>query len=152
MAAFPGGERSVHFITRARVPDRRRRSTDRRRIALSEKHLTGRAAPEIRAPAQIFTAGLRVQRSNGMTRAAAEEVAMNVLYNSENYYVVEFPGCAGIELVDKTTGRAGFLEGEVELKFRASMADLAAREPSVESVDEFLGNYDALLTNRVTVH
>jgi hypothetical protein len=77
---------------------------------------------------------------------------MNVLYNSENYYVVEFPGSAGIELVDKTTGRAGFLEGEVEVKFRASMADLAAREPSVESVDEFLGSYDALLTNRVTVH
>jgi len=51
---------------------------------------------------------------------------MNVMYNSENYYVVEFPGLHGIELVDKTTGRAGFLDGAVEMKFRASMADLAA--------------------------
>ena len=59
------------------------------------------------------------------------EVAMNVMYNSENYYVVEFlPGRQGIELVDKTMGRAGFLQGEVELKFRASMANLAAGEPS----------------------
>jgi len=54
---------------------------------------------------------------------------MNVMYNSDNYYVVEFPGRHGIELVDKSTGRAGFLEGAVEVKFRASMADLAAGEP-----------------------
>ena len=77
---------------------------------------------------------------------------MNVMYNSENYYVVEFPGRHGIELVDKTTGRAGFLEGAVETKFRASMANLAAGEPNEESVDEFLGNYDALLITTVAVH
>ncbi len=77
---------------------------------------------------------------------------MNVMYNSENYTVVEFPGRHGIELVDKTTGRAGFLEGAVEVKFRASMADLAAGEPTVESVDEFLAHYDALLTHSVTWH
>jgi hypothetical protein len=77
---------------------------------------------------------------------------MNVMYNSENYCVVEFPGRHGIELVDKTTGRAGFLEGAVEVKFRASMADFAAGEPSAESVDEFLGCYDALLTNSVALH
>lgn len=77
---------------------------------------------------------------------------MNVMYSSENYYVVEFPGRHGIELVDKTTGRAGFLEGAVEVQFRATMADLAAGEPSVESVDEFLGLYDALLTHSVALH
>jgi len=77
---------------------------------------------------------------------------MNVMYNSENYYVAEFPGRAGIELVDKSTGRGGFLEGAVETKFRASMADLASAEPSVESVDEFLGRYEALLTNPMRLH
>jgi hypothetical protein len=80
------------------------------------------------------------------------EVAMNVMYNSDNYCVVEFPGRHGVEVVDKTTGRAGFLEGAVELKFRASMADLAAGGPSAESVDEFLGHYDALLMNSVALH
>ena len=77
---------------------------------------------------------------------------MNVLYNSENYTVVEFPGCNGIELVDKTARRAGFLEGAVEVSFRSSMAGLAAERESVESVDEFLGHYDALLTNSLRVH
>ena len=77
---------------------------------------------------------------------------MNVLYNSENYYVVEFPGLGGIELVDKAAGRGGFLAGAVEVKFRATMADLASGEPNVESVDEFLGHYDALLTNPILMH
>jgi len=77
---------------------------------------------------------------------------MNVLYNSENYYVVEFPGCGGIELVDKTTRRAGFLEGEVEAGFRASLAGFTAERESAESVDEFLGHYDALLINSLRVH
>ena len=77
---------------------------------------------------------------------------MNVMYNSDNYCVVEFPGRRGIEVVDKTMGRAGFLEGAIERKFRASMADLAAGEPSAESIDEFLGLYDALLTNSVALH
>jgi hypothetical protein len=37
------------------------------------------------------------------------------------------------------------------MKFRASMADLAAGEPSVESVDEFLG-LRRLLINSVALH
>ena len=77
---------------------------------------------------------------------------MNVMYNSENYCVVEFPGRGGIELVDKASGRGGFLEGAVESKFRESMADLAAGEPTTESVDEFLGHYEALLTNPMVLH
>ncbi|MGH8766314.1 MAG: DUF3567 family protein [Burkholderiales bacterium] len=77
---------------------------------------------------------------------------MNVMYNSENYYVVDFPGGRGIELVDKSTGRAGYLEGAVEMKFRATMADFAAGDPSVDCVDEFLGQYDALLLNSIAVH
>ena len=77
---------------------------------------------------------------------------MNVMYNSKNYCVVEFPGRHGIEVVDKTLRRAGFLEGAVEVKFRASMADFAAGQPSAESVDEFLGHYDALLLNTVALH
>jgi hypothetical protein len=78
--------------------------------------------------------------------------AMNVLYDSKHFYMAEFPGCEGIELVDKSTGRLGFLEGDVALKLRASMLSLFADSPSIESVDEFLGAYDALLTNPVVLH
>jgi hypothetical protein len=122
---FPGWM-DGHFITRGtRETDRRRPSTDLRRGAFQEM---------------------------GREWVYTTEAAMNVMYNSENYYVVEFPGRQGIELVDKTMGRAGFLEGDVEVKFRASMADLAAGEPNAEQVDEFLGHYDALLINSVAMH
>lgn len=77
---------------------------------------------------------------------------MNVIYNSEHYYMVEFPGQHGIELVDKARARGAFLEGAVELKLRASMASLATREPTEETVDAFLGGYDALLTQPVSLH
>ncbi len=77
---------------------------------------------------------------------------MHVIYNSDNYYVVEFPGQHGVELVDKHRGCGTFLEGAVEVKFRASMADLASHDQSVDSMDEFLGHYDALLTQRVLLH
>jgi hypothetical protein len=77
---------------------------------------------------------------------------MSVLYSSENYYVIEFPGCGGVELVDKATRRSGFLEGEVEARFRASMQEFAAEHGSAESVDEFLGHYDALLINSLQMH
>jgi hypothetical protein len=77
---------------------------------------------------------------------------MNVLYNSENYTVVEFPGCGGIELVDKTMHRTGFIDGALEASFRASMADLAEGHESADTVDEFLGHYDALLTQSLRTH
>ncbi|MEW5865046.1 MAG: DUF3567 family protein [Pseudomonadota bacterium] len=89
---------------------------------------------------------------NLQARLASKEVSMNVVYDSDHYYVAEFPGHAGIELVDKTTGRSGFLEGAVERKFRQRMANLAAEEPSEESVDEFLAHYDALLTTPLALH
>jgi Protein of unknown function (DUF3567) len=120
-----------HFITRqTHETDRRQPSTDLRRGAFQE-----------------------IAREWACIVQLPMEVAMNVIYNSENYYVVEFlPGRQGIELVDKTMGRTGFLQGDVELKFRASMADLAAGEPDAELVDEFLGHYDALLINSVAMH
>jgi hypothetical protein len=78
--------------------------------------------------------------------------AMNVLYDSKHFYMAEFPGCKGIELVDKAAGRLGFLEGDVALKLRSSMLSMFSESHSIESVDEFLGAYDALLNNPVVLH
>ncbi|MGE5130224.1 MAG: DUF3567 family protein [Sphingomonadaceae bacterium] len=77
---------------------------------------------------------------------------MKVLYDSNNYYVVEFPGRHGIELVDKRGGRTGYLQGMLEARFRASMADLCAEEDHHETVDDFIGHFDALLTNPLVMH
>ena len=77
---------------------------------------------------------------------------LNVLYDSQHFYMAEFAGSEGIELVDKSAGRGGFLEGDVAHKLRASMEHLFSDDPSTESVDEFLGYFDALLTNPIVLH
>ncbi len=77
---------------------------------------------------------------------------MHVLYDSPSYFVAEFPGHAGIEVVDKLARRGGYLEGAVETQFRASMQQFATGEPSEELMDEFLAHYDAVLTQSVLLH
>ena len=77
---------------------------------------------------------------------------MNVLYNSPTYVVVEYSGHDGIELVDKSAGRGVFFEGPIARKFRTHIQHVFDDSPTEETVDEFLGHYDALLMNNVALH
>ena len=77
---------------------------------------------------------------------------MNVIYNSENYYVVEYPTQHGYELVDKQCQRGTFFQGDVADRFAQSMRDAVAETGSIEGVDEFLGNFDALMNQPVVYH
>ncbi|MEX0638579.1 MAG: DUF3567 family protein [Burkholderiales bacterium] len=78
--------------------------------------------------------------------------ALSILYDSENYCVAEFGAGMGIELVDKQARRSGFLEGPMAARFRSSMAQLCSADPGEEAVDDFLCNYEALLTNNLRLH
>ena len=78
--------------------------------------------------------------------------AMNVIYNSENYYVVEYPVERGYELVDKQAARGTYLYGEAANKFAQSMQDAAAEEASEEHLDAFLDSLNTLLTMPVVYH
>ena len=77
---------------------------------------------------------------------------MNIIYNSENYYVVEYPAQHGYELIDKHAARSTFFQGGVAEKFVQSMQIAVNEDASVEHVDEFLGSYDVLMSVPVTVH
>lgn len=76
---------------------------------------------------------------------------MNLVYNSDQFYVVEFSG-DGYELVDKERGWGTFLRGPSADKFRDSMQSVIATSPTVESVDEFLSSFEELLTQKVILH
>lgn len=76
---------------------------------------------------------------------------MNVIYNSRQYWVVEYPDGLGYELVDKRTARGTYFQGDVAEKFAASMKHAVAEDASIEHVDEFLGNFDVLM-NPVVYH
>lgn len=77
---------------------------------------------------------------------------MVIVYNSESFYVVEYPSEQGFEVVDKYTGRGTFLTGDLAERFRCSMQSVIAVSPSEADVDDFLGELDALMTQRVTFH
>ncbi len=77
---------------------------------------------------------------------------LNILYDSENFYVAEYSSGTGVELVDKQTARGGYFDGVVAARLRASMARLRSDEQGEDAMDEYLGTYDALLTNSVRLH
>jgi Protein of unknown function (DUF3567) len=77
---------------------------------------------------------------------------VNVIYNSENYYVVEYPTERGYELVDKQTARGTFLSGDAADRFAQSMKDAVEEDSSVEHLDEFLDGLHVLFTQPVVYH
>ncbi|MQR01112.1 BTH_I0359 family protein [Glaciimonas soli] len=84
---------------------------------------------------------------------------MNLIYNSDQYSVVEFGAddqrealrFGGYEIVDKSFKREIFLGGALAEFFRQGVEELIASEPSVEDIDAFLGNYDPLMSQPVTL-
>ena len=77
---------------------------------------------------------------------------MNLIYNSDNYYVVEYPTNHGYELVDKQAARATYLHGEAADRFVASMKDAIAQDASVEHVDEFIDHFDLAFNLPLVFH
>lgn len=77
---------------------------------------------------------------------------MNVLYDSEQYSVIDFPVRGGVEIVDKGSCRGGFLQGTAARRLRAYVADHEARGDEPEAMDDMLGHYAALLTHPVMLH
>jgi hypothetical protein len=78
---------------------------------------------------------------------------MHVIYNSSNYFVAEYPGQHGYELVDKHSQRGTFFQGEVADRFARSLRGAFAEEgASVERLDEFLGHFDGLMLQSVLYH
>ena len=78
---------------------------------------------------------------------------MNVIYNSDNYYVVEYSPQHGFELVDKQARRGAYFQGDAADRFAESLRDIVGEDGvSVERVDEFLGEFDNLMNQPVVFH
>jgi hypothetical protein len=77
---------------------------------------------------------------------------MNIIYASDNYYVVEYPDQHGFELVDKRSQRGTFFQGDVAERFQLSLQAAVTEDASVERVDDFLGSFDILLNQSMVVH
>jgi hypothetical protein len=88
--------------------------------------------------------------------------AMNMIYNSPQFCVVEFSElekesagpvtAGGFEIMDKTLRREIFLRGKDAEVFRANVEALIESEPTADEVDEFLNSYSGLMTQPLTLH
>lgn len=79
-------------------------------------------------------------------------MTMNIIYSSDQYYVVEYPAEHGYELVDKHSRRGTFFQGDVADRFVQSLEAAVAEDASVERVDEFLEGFNVLLTQPLVIH
>ena len=85
---------------------------------------------------------------------------MQMIYNSPNYCVVEFPpevghrvmNEGGYEIVDKHAQREIFIEGQMATSFREQVQQLILSEPILDEVDEFLQQFDSLMQQPVVLH
>ncbi|MCG2585468.1 DUF3567 domain-containing protein [Massilia sp. TS11] len=85
---------------------------------------------------------------------------MHLIYNSEQYSVVEFGAdhqrealrFGGFEIVDKSGKREVFIGGRLAQTFRDDVNRLIESEPTMEEVDDFLGSYDVLMSQPVLLH
>jgi hypothetical protein len=85
---------------------------------------------------------------------------MQMIYNSPNYCVVEFPPqdgslamrSGGYEIVDKNLQREIYIDGAMAARFREHVTKLIEEEPSLDEVDEFLGQFDGLMHQPVILH
>jgi hypothetical protein len=95
-----------------------------------------------------------------MRHLAAKGAHMNLIYNSDQYSVVEFGAddqndalrFGGYEIMDKPGKREIFIGGTLAEAFRKNVEDLIATEPSVEEIDDFLAVYDVLMSQPVVLH
>jgi len=74
---------------------------------------------------------------------------MQVIYNSDNYYLVEYSDQHAYELVDKRSARGMLFQGDSAAKFMDFMRIAVNENPSTEHIDDFLGSFDVLLDRRV---
>jgi hypothetical protein len=85
---------------------------------------------------------------------------MQMIYNSPNYCVVEFPAqddnvaltSGGYEIVDKNLQRELYIDGFMAARFREHVQKLIEKQPSLDEVDEFLGQFDSLMQQPVVLH
>jgi hypothetical protein len=77
---------------------------------------------------------------------------MEIVYNSEQFYIVAYPVEEAFEVIDKTAGRGSFFRGDLAQRFRQSIRDAVAEDPSPDHIDEFISNFGLELTLPAVYH
>lgn len=99
-----------------------------------------------------FRGGHHRAAGAGVESGTTGRTMRTLLYDSDNFFVIESPAWGGIEVIDKQYRRSAFLGGGLAVSVRATMADLASHPGGARATDEFLRQYAWLYTNPMTLH
>ncbi|HWP18552.1 MAG TPA: DUF3567 domain-containing protein [Burkholderiaceae bacterium] len=88
---------------------------------------------------------------------------MEMLYNSDNYAVVEFRVPAGededaalvrggYEIVDKFNRKEIYIEGALAESFKQGVEALIEQSPTVEDIDAYIERFSSLMQQPVVLH
>ena len=94
-----------------------------------------------------------------------ERLAMNLVYNSDSYAVVQISldeqarpddsaseSRGGYEIVDKLARKGIYIDGPLAQRFLAGVQALAAQEPSAEEIDDYIAGYTLLAQHPLALH
>jgi hypothetical protein len=79
-------------------------------------------------------------------------VAMNVLFNNPQLYVIDYPGHDALEILDKRNGRVGLLRGATAERMRFEFREFLTQKHDEEELGDFIDSYDAILDQPVSRH
>ncbi|MEO8278950.1 MAG: DUF3567 domain-containing protein [Ideonella sp.] len=96
---------------------------------------------------------------------------MHLLYNSDNYVVVQFdltapempavavdsveqpqPPRGGYEIVDKFARKEIYIDGELAQRFKAGVDALIQTGPSEDDMDDYIARYASVMQQPVVMH
>ena len=77
---------------------------------------------------------------------------MQMVFNNPVLYVADYPAQDGIEIIDKRSGSGAFLRNGAAQRFRAAFVEFMSQEPDLEAFEEFIDDYEPMLTQRAVYH
>jgi hypothetical protein len=89
---------------------------------------------------------------------------MQMLYNSDNYVIVQIdlpqgegaasdaPARGGYEIVDKFARKEIFIDGAMAASFKQGVDALIEKSPTQEEFDAYIGRFSALMQQPVVLH
>lgn len=90
---------------------------------------------------------------------------MQMVYNSENFVIVQFEVPAdeqstgegaltrgGYEIVDKSARKEIFIEGAMAASFKKGVEALIETSPSEDELDDYIARFSALMQQPVVLH
>ena len=77
---------------------------------------------------------------------------MNIVFNSAQLYIIDYPAKDAVEIFDRRSGRLGLIQGAVAQRFRREFGALMEDEPNEEKFDELMDAYDSLMHQPITLN